>query len=307
MNAWVSPIDAKIIRLAVAIADEIGLERNNESVYLAETTFDLRDERDSIRRELQQRGYNVLPDKSLPSDAESFRRAVREYLEQSRLSIHLIGANYGDMPRGANQSLVYLQNELATARRENPQFSSLIWMPPGLQAQDERQRQFIDSLEQSPGCHQQVELMQSSLEELKSFIEETLTNRPPPPPAESPGSPLHIYLICDQEDRPSILPLRDYLLDRGYEAVLPAMTGDEAQIREDHKENLLLCDACLIYYGVANDFWLRSKLRDLQKSAGYGRSKPMLAKAVYITAPETTDKVNFRTLDAQVIRSMDHF
>ena len=52
VNAWVSPIDAKIIRLAAAIADEIGLERSDESVYLAETTFDSRDERDSIRREL---------------------------------------------------------------------------------------------------------------------------------------------------------------------------------------------------------------------------------------------------------------
>jgi hypothetical protein len=307
VNAWVSPIDAKIIRLAAAIADEIGLRRSNESVYLAETTFDLKDERDGIRRELQQRGYNVLPDRSLPSDAETFRSVVRKYLDRSRLSIHLIGANYGDMPRGASQSLVYLQNELAKARRQNPQFSSLIWMPPGLEAHDERQRQFIDSLQLSPACGQQVELLQTSLEELKSFIEDTLTNRTPVPPAASPGGPLHIYLICDQQDRLSILPLRDYLLDEGYEAVLPAMTGDEAQIREDHKENLLMCDACLIYYGGVNDFWLRSKLRDLQKSAGYGRSKPMLAKAVYITSPETPDKINFRTLDAQVIKNMDHF
>jgi len=308
LNAWVTPMDRKIDRLADRIREELGLRKGDESVYLAETTFDLSEERDGIKRELKERGYNVLPDRNLPGDLNRFSREVEEYLNRSRLSVHLIGDNYGDMPKGASQSLVQLQIELAAARRRSdPRFSSLMWIPPGLEARDQNQGMFINKLQNDRACDQQVELLNNSLEELKSVIEETLTDRRQPPPTTSAGDPLYVYLICDQQDRAAVLPLRNYLYDRGHEAVLPAMTGDEAEVREDHKENLLMCDACLIYYGAANEFWLRSKLRDLQKSAGYGRNKPLLAKAIYIAAPETPDKINFLTLDALLISNFETF
>jgi len=307
LNCWAPPLDEKIHRLGTAIKQEIGLHGSNESIYLAETSFDLRDERDIIRRELQQRGYPVLPDRSLPSDAATFKKVVRDYLSRSRLSIHLVGDNYGDTPKGETKSLVVLQNELAQEQSLKPGFSHLIWIPPGVKGQDVKQREFIESLNRESGSQQRFDLLHNSLEELKSFIEETLTNRKPRPPAASPGGPLHIYLICDQQDLPSVLPIRDYLYDKGYEAILPAMTGGEAEVREDHKDNLITCDACLIYYGAANEFWVRSKLRDLQKSAGYGRTKPMIERTVYLASPQTPDKINYRTLDATVIRNFDVF
>ena len=62
-----------------------------------------------------------------------------------------------------------------------------------------------------------------------------------------------------------------------FEVILPVFEGDEAQVRQEHEANLTDCDAALIYYGAGNELWLRSKLRELQKIAGYGRTKPMLA------------------------------
>ena len=48
-------------------ADSTGIGR---VVYLAETTNDLRNERDRIRRELMERGHTVLPDRPLPLDTD---------------------------------------------------------------------------------------------------------------------------------------------------------------------------------------------------------------------------------------------
>src|ERR1700755_67394 len=45
------------------------------AVYLAETTPDLELQRDNVRRELQVRGYEVLPQKRLPPEAEALREA----------------------------------------------------------------------------------------------------------------------------------------------------------------------------------------------------------------------------------------
>jgi hypothetical protein len=101
--------------------------------------------------------------------------------------------------------------------------------------------------------------------------------------------------------------LEDYFYSQGFEVILPLMEGDEADVREDHKESLLLCDAVVIFYGNASEGWLRTKLRDLQKIAGYGRTQPMLAQAILISDPETTTKARYRTHDALVMRNFGNF
>ena len=61
------------------------------TVYLAETSYDLRERRDSIRRELQAHGYTVLPDQPLPLVDTEAEAVIREHLARCRLSIHLVG------------------------------------------------------------------------------------------------------------------------------------------------------------------------------------------------------------------------
>ena len=46
------------------------------------------------------------------------------------------------------------------------------------------------------------------------------------------------------------------------------MDGSEAEVLQDHKDNLLLCDALLIFQGRASEGWLRMKLRELLKLPG---------------------------------------
>lgn len=275
------------------------------SVYLAETTSDLNVERDKIKRELQSRGYTVLPDQPLPLDMAHFEKVVRECLNKSQLSVHLIGANYGVIPEASERSVAFLQNELAAERCRGSNFSRIIWMPPGLDANETRQQQFITYLCEEPTAQHGAEVLQTSIEDLKTVIQDKLTA-----PIEakqrflvdSPDSPRRVYLINDAQDEENALLLSDYLFDQGFEVIPSILDGDEAQARADHRESLLLCDAILIYYGAGSEAWLRAKLFDLRKLAGYGRTKPLLAKAIYIGAPSTPVKERFRTHEATVIR-----
>src|SRR5215510_13809853 len=86
------------------------------TIYLAETTVDLRDERDSIRRELVQRGYSVVPLFSLPIIESDLRAAVQEQLAECCLSIHLVGEKYSLVPEGGVESVTEIQNDLAIER-----------------------------------------------------------------------------------------------------------------------------------------------------------------------------------------------
>jgi hypothetical protein len=45
-------------------------------------------------------------------------------------------------------------------------------------------------------------------------------------------------------------------------------------MRADHDENLRTCDGVVIFYGSGNESWLRRKLREIDKSVGYGRPRP---------------------------------
>lgn len=280
------------------------------NVYLAETTLDLTVERDQIRRELQSRGYSVLPEQPLPLDVESFERIVRENLSKCQLSIHLIGANYGVVPEGSERSVAFIQNRLASERSQTANFSRIIWMSPSLEARETRQQEFITYLCDEPSAQHGAEVLQTTLEDLKTVVQDKLLTGAKTVvtgSARQSDGPRRIYLINDIQDRESVFPLNDFLFDRGFEVIPSVLDGDEAQARADHRESLLICDAILIYYGAAGEAWLRTKLFDLRKLAGYGRTTPLLAKAILIAPPGTAAKERFRTLEATIFKQNGDF
>ncbi|HEV8138670.1 MAG TPA: toll/interleukin-1 receptor domain-containing protein [Pyrinomonadaceae bacterium] len=286
-----------------------------ETIYLAETSFDLSPQRDNIKRELQERGHVVIPDQPLPLNGPALEDAVRHYLDTSKLSVHLIGANYGVIPEAADRSVVCMQNDLAAERSKGNGFARLIWLPEGLETREERQRQFIEYLKFDTTAQQGADVLQTSIEELKTYIQDKLRPKPKAVTANGNGNghgkhdegPLRIYLICDKQDYDTIAPLSDHLFDQGFEVTLPLFEGDEAEVREDHKESLLICDAVVIFYGNSSEGWLRTKLRDLQKIPGYGRTKPMLAQAIYTGPPENPAKQRYRTREALLLRNFGDF
>jgi hypothetical protein len=248
---------------------------------LAETTSDLNAERDQIRRDLQARGHTVLPDQQLPLSGPELESLVQDNLQRCRLSIHLIGERYGIVPEAADQSVVALQNALATAySQNNTEFSRLIWLPTELQATqvtDERQQAFLTRLQNDPALQVGDDLLQTDLEELKTAIQDKLQPKKAKQKPEldatadassdiGPAGPTRIYLICDQRDQDAIQALDDYLYDQEFEVLRPLLEGDEAEVSEEHQANLRDCDAILFYYGQANEAWLRTKLRDLRKA-----------------------------------------
>ena len=279
------------------------------TIYLAETTSDLSEERDKVKRELQQFGHLVLPDRALPLKMPALREVVHDYLERSRLSVHLIGEHYGIIPEmESERSMVRMQQELAIERGDDAGFSRLIWLPPGLAPKDERQQRFLADLQNSFTSRNGSELLQIKLEDLKTIIQTKLTQKAKLAPAVSEETgPARIYLICDQRDVDEAQSIQNYLFDQGYEVTLPLLDGSESEVLEDHKENLLLCDVVFIFQGRASEGWLRMKLRELVKLPGYGRTVPLHVKAIYIGGPESEPKDRFKTLEAQVIRNYGEF
>ena len=282
-------------------------------VYLAETTSDLTKERELVRDELQQRGYRVLPEQKLAlEEVRQTEASVRADLARCALSVHLVGTRYGSTPEDDARSLVRIQEELATERAAaDPAFLRLLWMPPGLSTpalaiSDERQKSFIAELQTRVTLG--AELLQTSIEDLKTRIVEKL-NPPAQPTMRARQSKLkQVYLICENRDRSLVRPLKEYLFKQNLEVITWLDEGTADKLMEYHHKNLRECDAALIYFGSGDEPWVRKNLDDLEKAYGYGREQDWVANAIYVGAPESEQKEDFLThLVPYVIRNFSSF
>jgi hypothetical protein len=303
-----------IAALLQILQDETpGLESSRkEAVFLAETTADLKEQREAIRRDLQQHGYTVFPARGLPFVASEMKTSLEEDLAQCRMSIHLVGKNYGFIPEGSSASLLEIQNELAIERGKQGGFERLLWIPAGLQVEDERQAEVINRLRMDPRVQAGADLLETLFEDLKTVIHDRLKEEPKMPQQKNAVAPAsesrgQIYLIYDQRDSAIVSQYADALFNKGFEVLHPAFEGDEADIRLCHEENLRVCQGVLIFFGCTNEGWVRRKLREMQKSVGYGRTEPLPIVAISCIGTRTREKECFRTHEAPVILQMDTF
>lgn len=283
----------------------VNKQKNQRKIFLAETSIDGKEKRETIHRLLSDKGFLVLPDKNLSLEIDTYELEVQSLVNECELCIHIIGSNYGLVPEGTTKSKIQLQNEIASKISVERKLQRLIWMPPEIKIEDERQVNFIEELKRSENLLAGADFLIGPVEDLEFAIYDKLKDEKKELVAEDDDydndRPKQIYLICDQSDLDGIAPVENFLFDKGFEIIIPAFDGDQTELRLDHQENLKNCDAVLIYYGLGNDLWLRSKTRDLLKINGYGRKKPLTVKTVCIAEPFTPQKERFRSHEVKVI------
>jgi hypothetical protein len=283
-----------------------------KAVYLAETTSDLRAERDAIRRELLERGFQVLPESPLPFIAEEAEGAIRKLLLRSDAVIHLIGPKYGFIPEGAATSLVEIQTRLSGELCSARGFHRFIWTPKGLQVEDLRQSNFLQALRRDPTGMDKTELLAGPIEQVKTLVIRQLT-APPKPAEPAPSvsaviaSVRQVYLLHEAVDALAVEPIEDYLFDLGFEVKTPSFEGDPATCMEMHHANLCQCDAVLIYFGNCSVQWIEMKMMELLKAPGLGRQKSWLSQVIYVAPPVNRRKERFRSHQIRIVHEMQGF
>jgi hypothetical protein len=266
------------------------------AVYLARTASDMKERRELLQRELEDRGHRVLPEQELPEDLEGYVKAVQADLQHADLSVHLVGARYGSTPDGATKSGVVLQAELALAHQGSA-LRSIFWAPPDIASADladERQREFVDHLDQAEFGHQRVEFVRSPIEQLKSLLIDRL--RTAPAAATERGAAQEgkaIYLLCDLVDRAEAKPLHAALTRLGFVVTRPSMEGTVDELMEENRANLVSSDVVIVLWGGTREAWVRSKLRDAQQAPGWGRDRAFRGKFVVLGPPDSPAKLDF--------------
>jgi hypothetical protein len=292
---------SKILDLAFDLTSVLKKnERSTSSakaVYLAETTPDQYENRDIVKGELIQRSFAVYPDHLLTGTHENMNSEIDEYMANCFMSVHILGNHYGELIPGSEYSLIELQYRAAAKRwKETTKnggkklFQRIIWIKPGLRPTDERHKWFLGSLriEEKDAS---TEIMQTPVEDLKSNLrnkisvfeenDSELTNT---------GNNSGIYLIYEKKDADKTDELKKYLMEKGNKILSLDFSKDSSLLLSQHYEYLKKSSAAVICDFEGNDFWIKSKLKDLLKSPGLGRTEQFKVKALY-TNTKTQNKL----------------
>ena len=233
-----------------------GAPANKGSVYVGDTSSDIEPQCDQLRRSLTQRGYSVLPQAPLRlRSGPEIERIVRSDISRCSVAVYPVGAYYGPIPeRSRDRSITELQLEVAVTDGRNESLSLLVWVPPDIIVEEERQRRLLAWI-RTELPSRKFEIIESRLTEIETHIKDRLE---PPSPSIAPDSkgaeePAEIYFLCLQADREAARAVRDCLVDEGFEVKLQPATEESTGAL--HTERLVSADAFLVYWGSADETW----------------------------------------------------
>lgn len=296
---WLKLVDlaydiATVIKNSRELNLTVSKNLKSKTVYLAEVGADLQMHRDSIKRELIRHGFRVLPDRTLPSTKAGLEVAIKRDLEESMLSIHLIGDYYGDLIPGTEMSVLDFQNELAAVQSSlwssmafdsNAYFNRLIWISPDAEFLNDKQKIFVENIRRHIESVEDSEIIQSPIEGFKTTVLEfllgfekhlkSISNN-----TEKVGK--IVYMMYDEIDEFEAKQISEFLKFQNFDVISPKFKGNLLDLRETHLENLKICDFGFIYLNSVNDLWVKMKYLDLLKAPGLGRTKSEISKALIV-------------------------
>lgn len=259
-----------------------GPDAQRKAVLLGQVTFDLEDEQARLRSYLEQFGFRVLPEDTLPQGGAEFADAFRAAAEESALFIQLLGPHGDRRPKDLPEG--YTAHQWDAAREAG--LERMLWCRPDL-SDDQR------AAHRDAGLFQTAELLACGIEEFKAAALrriEALT-RPPPPEAARTGALDQIFIDSDRADLDLARTIATELERRSANVFLPVFDGSPEEIARDLRESLLDCNGIIIVFGSAPPMWVRARLRFASKvgieSPGGSRKRI----AVYLHPPRQQDEL----------------
>ncbi len=288
------------------------------NIYLADTSSDLDTYRNELARELEDKGYTVLPKVDFPKSVDGIDKQMQQDMKNAICSIHLVGGKYGFIPEDIDRSVVEIQIEKAFSHSKiHPKFFQLIWLSKDKKFHDNRQsifREKIDYLEFEEG---RGDIVKNSFESFKIDMQEKLdalhVSQNTPAMSDHPEDQ-SIYLIHTKEDRKDIVKLNHYLRNQGYEVKMSVFSGTKDDISKIHREQLEVANGVLIYWGSGDEAWFKLHCEGIKEFyIAKKNDKKLKSVGLIISAPKNEDKDFFLELEdeksckAKIILSYDGF
>jgi len=261
------------------------------TVFLAEVTDDLQEQRNNIKRYLEQQDIQVLPESlyfySGANAAEQLEQAIQADLHKSTVFIQVLSAATPQRPPG--MSTPQLQHGGTKMIADLP---VLQWRSAQLdltQVADPALKTFLDATTVSTSSLEEFKLdIMRKLESIEARKQREAEKRRA---AENhPSNMSFIFINTTMDDQALGEEIGEWLLkEHGLGSGLPIFRKDvsPAEKRQDFEENLLDCDGLIMPYEAKSLKWIREQLRYCRRLQGK-REHPLKTIGVFNKTEQKT-------------------
>ena len=263
--------------------------QQSTEVLLADVTDDLIDQREAVRRYLQQQGLSVI-ERYYPPDPAEFRQQFLADLARSSLFVQLLSPLTGRRSPGAEDGYPCLQYELAGELG----VKILQWYAPGLDVDamiDGAQKELL----------QQATVIAEPLEHFKARVAEVARPEAGEQAGDvsASGSDTLIFVNYGREDRELADQVRRVADDLGMDSAVPVASGSPSQVRAVMETFMRESNAMVLLYGEVPETWVINQLLQFRKYRNLDGTKKALA--IYEGPPPDAKEISMKLSDMRVI------
>ena len=226
------------------------LSDSRPAVFLAEVTDDLDEERNQIKRALDQEGVSVFPQYSLTlGSSEKFQQEVQKELEKCDLFVQLLSKLPGKAPTDTREK-TYNQIQFELAERAHKKM--LLWRSPDM---DPTQVTHVG---------QKALLKKAMAEHFENFKHEILssiTEIQRINTAKQHVQHSYVFLNANKKDEMLARQLQKIVAKQHFHSGLPLWKGTASQLSKELEESLYICQGLLVIYGEAPVEWVKQQLK----------------------------------------------
>ena len=268
------------------------------AVLLADVTDDLDEQRNVLRRYLNQHALRILPAKNYyPVDNRKlFEDTLKADLRNPdcKLFVQLLSEWPGKKTEALPEGIVGFQFAQAKAAGCN----ILQWRSPELD---------LHKITDDAHCErlQGETVIPVSLEEFKARIVESTRPKPVKVERRPATKPDFVFLNAESGDHPLAEELAEVLKSEAdFWYALPLQKGKAADIRADLEASLQDCDGLIIVYGSSPVVWVHEQLRHCRRTLAQ-RDRKIRALAIYEGPPVPKDEIEIKVPGLQILNCRD--
>jgi hypothetical protein len=223
--------------------------RSTRTVLLAQTTDDMSDQCDDVRRYLTQAGYTVLPEQSYyPQGGEEFKAAFRADLEQADCYVQLLGQAKARRDLALPEGYTRFQFEAAIGvARAHSKLKTFIWRPANINITELKHD---DAVLLREGTVIAMTL-ESLKKEVGSWMERLQSDDDGPPSAKNAT----VFINAAPNDQEIASAVSDECARQGFTAIMPSSENSALKLFKQVKVSLGTCKAYFLVFGQADEDW----------------------------------------------------
>jgi hypothetical protein len=282
--------------LTVALEELQGEQKKKAlgKVFIGRVAPELLQERESLRADLRQRGFLVVPETEYLWNADDHRQRITNDLADALLCIHLVSRNASIEPLTPARDKLQLQLAHAEmAQRGRP--APLVWIQSA--AATAPSNQSLIAYIEKDLANEGIDYLQGSLEELKTQMLDML----PKPAPKTPPKPREVAVLVEERDLADLGPLKALLADKlGAEPRPIKFSGSTPKDAERLLRTLGACQQVVIFWSRQSEDWVFDLLDLPALAARLGADQ----LCIYATGEDSDEKSSFTTKKARIVQAV---